>query len=98
MKSLEKNQGVVLTILLVIGGIFVYRTFFATPIDPTLVAPDITTQGPGKDVVDLYQSLQSVTLDTSLFSSPGYRSLVDFTTPISPQPIGRRNPFDKISP
>lgn len=37
--------------------------------------------------------LQGIALDGSLFSDPRFQNLVDFSEPISPQPIGRDNPF-----
>ncbi|OIP77647.1 MAG: hypothetical protein AUK16_01390 [Parcubacteria group bacterium CG2_30_44_11] len=37
--------------------------------------------------------LQGISLDDSLFSNSRFQSLVDFSEPIIPQPIGRDNPF-----
>jgi len=82
--------------VMVLLGLAVYKLFFYTPTDLSLVTTDITTQGSGKQVVDLYQRLQAVQLDTSLFQNSTYRTLVDFSEPIPSQPVGRKNPFDKI--
>ncbi len=37
--------------------------------------------------------LKSITLDDSVFSNPRFDALVDFSEPISPEPVGRINPF-----
>ncbi len=37
--------------------------------------------------------LKSITLDGSVFSNPRFRILVDFSEPITPEPVGRTNPF-----
>lgn len=94
MKAIESNKTLVFIGILLLGGLFLYRTFFSS-FDPTAVT-DITTEGAGRDVVSLYQSLQSVTLDTTFLSTPSYRALTDFSVPLTDQAKGRRNPFDKI--
>ncbi len=37
--------------------------------------------------------IKSITLEGDLFSNQQFQSLVDFTEPIIPQPVGRPNPF-----
>ena len=86
-------MGVWLTVLLVALAMFLYKNFFATAIDTTLGPTDVASEGAGKVVVDLYQRLGSVKLDTTLFSSPVYQSLTDFTVPIVPEPQGSPVPF-----
>jgi hypothetical protein len=95
MKNL-KNPGVLLTLCLVVMAIFIYKSFFATVSVDELLTSDVTSQGPGKKVVDLNNKLQTVTLDTGIFNQPSYQALSDFSTPLVPQPVGRVNPFDKI--
>jgi len=40
--------------------------------------------------------LQSISFDTSIFSDPKFTSLVDITTAVQPEPIGRPDPFAVI--
>ena len=94
MTSLQKNKNLIIVVALVVVAFWVYVSFFkpdnsSTPADPA-------AQQVGSDVLDLYASLQSVTLDQSLFSSDLYKRLVDFSTTIPSQPAGRSNPFDTI--
>lgn len=37
--------------------------------------------------------LRSVKLDDAILSNPAFQSLRDFSQPLTPQPIGRNNPF-----
>lgn len=41
----------------------------------------------------LASELEPITFDTSIFSDPRFTALVDITTPITPEPVGRTDPF-----
>lgn len=92
MKFFEKNKTLVIALVLFAVAILVYN-FFLQPTVNTIDQNSATATA-GGDVVALNQRLQSATLDQSLFSTTAYRELVDFSTPIASQPIGRTNPFD----
>src|SRR5262245_57307352 len=57
---------------------------------------DTEAQEIGADVLKLNASLQSVTLDQSIFDYSLYKNLQDFSVTLSSQPVGRNNPFDVI--
>jgi hypothetical protein len=40
--------------------------------------------------------LQSLSFDTSIFSDPKFTALVDITTAVQPEPVGRADPFAVI--
>lgn len=44
----------------------------------------------------LASKLQSISFDTSIFENPIFNALVDLTTPIAPETIGRLDPFAPI--
>lgn len=94
MKALQNNKGLVIAVIVFIAAILIYN-FFLKPTTAT-INESLATEGVGNDVVALYQSLQSATLDQSLFASQTYRGLVDFSVAVPSQPIGRINPFDII--
>lgn len=50
----------------------------------------------GADLLELSDAISRATLDQTLFSTPSYRSLTDFTSTIPQQTVGRPNPFDII--
>ena len=94
MKSLQKNKTLLLAVVIFIIAIFVYQYFFK-PTQAT-INQGLATEGVGNDVVALYKSLQSATLDQSLLSSASYKRLVDFSVAVPQQPTGRTNPFEVI--
>lgn len=44
----------------------------------------------------LLNQLTPITFDTSIFSDPRFNSLVDITTPVTPEPAGRPDPFAPV--
>ena len=46
-----------------------------------------------QDLVDSLLALRAVTLAGTIFSNPAFQALRDLTTPITPEPAGRANPF-----
>lgn len=90
----DKNKTIILSITLLLALLWAYNTFVNT--GDSGVPTDLSAQQVGGDVLDLYASLQSVALDQTLFSTPLYKRLVDFSTDIPQQPLGRTNPFDVI--
>ena len=60
------------------------------------ISGESQVSGVGNDLLKIFDELQKVTLDQSLFSSSGYLELTDFSTSIAPQATGRTNPFDVI--
>lgn len=65
--------------------------------------PPLTGALPGIDnpaqtqFQSLVSQLQPISFDTSIFSDPRFTSLVDLTTPITPESSGRLDPFAPIS-
>ena len=51
------------------------------------------TSSVGEDVLNLLNQIHSLKIDPSLFQSPVYQSLTDFTVTVPPEPIGKSNPF-----
>jgi hypothetical protein len=91
MKSLENNKNVVYAIVLFAIAIIAYNFLLKSSQEASLNG--ISAQNIGNDVVELNRSLQAVTLDQSLFSSPEYKTLTDWSPNIPSQPQGRSNPF-----
>ena len=44
----------------------------------------------------LVGELQPITFDTAVFSDPRFNALVDISTPVTPQPPGRLDPFAPV--
>ncbi|MFZ2167550.1 MAG: hypothetical protein WAV50_01625 [Minisyncoccia bacterium] len=45
----------------------------------------------------LVSQLRSISFDTDIFSDPRFTSLVDLSTPVTPEPPGRLDPFGQVS-
>jgi hypothetical protein len=93
MKILENHKGIVVAIILFAAVMLAYN--YIAP-STSITAPDLVTQGAGAEVVSLYSSLQSITFDQSIFTSPSYEALTDFSTPLPTEAVGRSNPFDAL--
>jgi hypothetical protein len=93
MELLKKNRTLILGVLLIALVFWAYTTFFK---QDSSTPTDMNAQAVGSDVLSLYASLQAVTIDQSIFSSPLYRNLVDFSPELQSQPSGRTNPFASI--
>jgi hypothetical protein len=81
-------------IILVLGaiGYYFYSGGSAAPTSSSFtVSSDNSVVG--SDVLSLLDQIQSLRIDTTLFQSPVYQSLTDFTVPIPPENIGKANPF-----
>jgi hypothetical protein len=89
------------TILIIIATIIVaagaYWYFFTgTGNQPPLSESASTTQAQTQFQA-LVSELTPISFDTSIFSDPRFNVLVDITTPISPETIGRLDPFAPVS-
>ncbi len=96
MDFFHKNQKIILLLVLVAGGLYVYTTFFKSDAASVITQDDITAQQVGAEVIELQNRINSVKLRQELFSSSLYKELVDLSKPILEQPIGRPNPFNLV--
>lgn len=95
--KLGKNSIVVIALsVLILVGLYWY--FFAGPGSSN--APPLSATATQTDTQTQFQSLiaqlQSINFDTSIFSDPRFTSLVDITTAITPETLGRNDPFAPV--
>ncbi len=94
MDFLKKNIPLVLGILLVAGGLYVYLNFFSGGNSEALLATTGDTQSPvSQDLLVTLSNLHTIKLDSSIFSDPIFQSLTSFGVELPPENVGRRNPF-----
>lgn len=94
MKTLSKNKGILAVVAILILTMYLYNLFFKSETTP---APNESSASSiGDDLLKMHGKLQKVTLDQSLFSSPGFLKLTDFSSSIPQQTTGRPNPFNVI--
>jgi hypothetical protein len=49
-----------------------------------------------ENLVEIADELSGIIFRQDLFSTPGYKALVDFSAPLPAEPAGRTNPFEVI--
>ncbi len=85
------------TIIIVVAGIgYFYFYGGTTPASSGLVqtsAGNTSGSDVGAQVLTLLNQIQSLKIDTSIFSDPGYLTLRDYSVAIPPVNVGRPNPF-----
>ncbi len=81
-------------VALLVAAIVLYNFFFKS--EAITVPSESAASAIGEDLIKIRGDLQKVTLDQTIFSSPGYLLLIDFSTEIPKQATGRSNPFDII--
>jgi hypothetical protein len=99
MDFIKNNQTTLIAIGIVVAGFLAYVFFFqngnngsaliTAQTDPRVVAAN-------QEFISLFSKLRRIDLDTSIFEDEYYNSLIDFSRPISVEPVGRDNPFAPV--
>jgi hypothetical protein len=89
-KSSKKSLIVIIAIIILGGAGYFYYQGRGAPATSTL---DVTQSAEGAQVIALLNQIQGLRIDKTLFTDPGYLTLIDYTVPIPEQPVGRVNPF-----
>lgn len=76
--------GVIVLIIAVLGYLYNPYSMNLTPISSTT---------PSYNVLDLFDQIDAIKLDTSIFSDPRFSALTDITIRVINGPVGRTNPF-----
>jgi hypothetical protein len=93
-----KNKKIIIA-LFVILVLFVVYSFFLRgggDEDQLLGNSLVADAGVGRDFISLLGELRKLRLDTSLFETPAWNSLIDFSVTIAPEPVGNTNPFQSV--
>ncbi len=90
-----KNKLVIIALVVVIGFVGWYTLTGNTNSTDLLVTEDLTTptSDSDRDLVATLLELRAVSLSSTIFMDPAFRSLVDFGIEIVEEPRGRSNPF-----
>ncbi len=65
---------------------------------PLLTTEDLTIQGTeDKEVIETLLQLRTISLAGTILTDPAFLQLVDTGTQITPEPVGRPNPFLPIA-
>jgi hypothetical protein len=84
---------IVIIIIIAVVGYF-YLSGSSAPASSALVqSSGSDSEAVGSQVLSLLNQIQSLNIDTSLFTDPGYQTLRDYSVAIPPVAVGRPNPF-----
>ncbi len=94
----SKNKTVILAIIILLIAFAAYYFYNkSTSSDASLVASTNNTAAVGAELITLISSLNNINLDKAVFEDQAFKSFIDFTVSIAPQPKGGRNPFSPAS-
>ncbi len=78
-----------------------YYSFFVTKEDSSALLSTSTSTNPSaqsQQLLTILANLRSIRLNDAVFRDPVFMSLNDFGVIITPQSVGRRNPFFPFAP
>lgn len=95
MDFLLKHKLIALVIVVIVTAFAWYMLAGSSgSSDAVLVSESVQEIPPeAQDLLNSLEALQSVDLKGNIFTNPSFHVLKDFSTPIIPEPLGRKNPF-----
>ena len=82
---------VIVSMLVIVAGGYWY--FFGQTGNEAPLTNSVAVDATQAQFQVLVSQLKPISFDTSIFSDPKFMALVDLSTPISPEPSGRQDPF-----
>jgi len=96
MKFTTSNGLIILASLIVAAGAYWY--FFTDTGNEAPLTAEGTVESPSQTQFrTLVSQLQPISFNTGIFSDVRFNALVDLSTPISPEPSGRPDPFAPLA-
>lgn len=96
MNILTQHKNLFLGLFAILVLFAGYKFFFSASDAPALVATEVAPAGQGGAILATLLQLKSLTLNGTLFATPAFRTLRDFSQRLVPEPVGRDNPFAPI--
>ncbi|MCX6715965.1 MAG: hypothetical protein NT077_03030 [Candidatus Taylorbacteria bacterium] len=97
MKTSPISKKTIIAIVVIVVLALVYFYFAGgetTSTNSMLLGAESNSVGAAE--LSLLNQMKSLRIDTTLFSDPAYISLVDYSTKITAQNVGRPNPFAPV--
>lgn len=86
---------IILVTLVVVAGAY-WFFFIQTSNQPPLTTSSAVESASQVRFQTLVASLQNIKFNSSILSDPKFTALVDITTPVTPEPSGRVDPFAPV--
>jgi len=94
MDWILKHKIIAIVIVLTLAGGAWYILLPSSAV-PAVLTTTLSASAPAgaQDLVNSLLALRAVSLDGTILTNPSFQALRDFSTPITPEPVGRPNPF-----
>ena len=92
---MKPNTTILIIATLVVAAGAYWYFFTGTGNEPPLTASSAENEAQAQFQM-LVSELQPISFNTSIFSNPRFMALVDLATPITPETMGRLDPFAPI--
>jgi hypothetical protein len=92
---MKANTTILIIATLVVAGGAYWYFFTGTGNEPSLT-PETTQNQTQLQFQLLANQLQPISFNTGIFSDPRFMALADLTTPITPETVGRPDPFAPV--
>ncbi len=96
----NKILNLALGLLLVLAAVFVYFYWRSEPADPgglysasELAGEDGEFSAANREFLTILDTLNAIRLDAAILNNPHFQNLKDFSVTLTPEPLGRDNPF-----
>jgi Na+/melibiose symporter-like transporter len=89
---------IILPLIIIIIGFVAYSIFFKKDESTSLLKKEVATSSDvlGADIIRAINQISSLELRRDVFNDPIFKTLVDRSEEIKPEPVGRQNPFAPI--
>ena len=92
---ISRTVAVVIVLALIVIAAIAY-TLMGSGTDETITVSDPATTQSEANFITLASELDSIVFDASIISDPRFTSLVNIHTAITPEPVGRNDPFSPL--
>ena len=93
---MKPNTILIVIVTLIIAAVAYWYFFTGTGNQPPL-SGNTSANEAQMQFQTLISELQPISFDTKIFSDARFNALVDITTPVSPETIGRLDPFAAVT-
>jgi len=94
---MKSNTTIIVIVTLLVAGLAYWYFFTGTGNEPPLSVTGATTNQAQMQFETLVGELQPVSFNTKIFADARFNALVDISTSISPESIGRIDPLAPLS-
>jgi hypothetical protein len=94
MKFSQTQKLILALVIFAIAGFIIFRSFSGSDVAGDSAAGVIDSSS--QNIMDMVSKINTISINSSLFSSPLFLNLVDLTVAPTPEPQGRPNPFAPI--